>query len=327
MAMFTGLAEKTRDFAMGSMDPSSIVKYQATAADYSWFALAIGAYGAPAGVPCTFTLLSMCVTWFAMTRASGASLAQKLSHLKKVFTRPPCLCPWLTTLELALMKDLRVGLSKAFGGPGSKGPSEVICRELLDRVNASFRTIFHPTVATVMIALCDHLHDGIGRSDEVLHAKCFPTALAFYTDAILFNFTHAHPPKSHKTHGPPVAQVVSRGRPACSSLLALRGLHRTTACKHCYPKVSLGGVVDGAARLTYTTALRRFRQGLAHAFGGDKDAASQYGLHGLRAGGVCDALMRGVPTSAIKAQGHWALDSNVMEKHARFSTQQRMRFF
>ena len=91
--------------------------------------------------------------------------------------------------------------------------------------------------------------------------------------------------------------------------------------------ISLGGVVDGAARLTYTTALRRFRQGLAHAFGGDKDAASQCGLRGLRAGGVCDALMRGVPASAIKAQGHWALDSNVMEKHARFSTQQRMRFF
>ena len=43
MAMFTGLAAKTRDFTMGSMDPKSIIKYQATAADYLWFALAIGA--------------------------------------------------------------------------------------------------------------------------------------------------------------------------------------------------------------------------------------------------------------------------------------------
>jgi hypothetical protein len=125
----------------------------------------------------------------------------------------------------------------------------------------------------------------------------------------------------------PVPQMISRNRPACSSLLALREVHRSSGCRHCYPKASLRGAVDPKARLTYTTALRRLRQGLAHAFGGDTAAADRYGLHGLRAGGGCDALMRGVPPSAIKAQGHWSLESNVMEKHARFSTQQRMRFF
>ena len=32
---------------------------------------------------------------------------------------------------------MRVGLSKAFGGPGSKGPSEVLCRELHSKLHCS----------------------------------------------------------------------------------------------------------------------------------------------------------------------------------------------
>ena len=87
-------------------------------------------------------------------------MSQKLSHLKKVFTRPPCLCLWLNQAELDLIRDLRTSLSKTFGGPGSKGPSEVLGRELLDQVKVSFRALFHPTVALVMSAVCDHLLGG-----------------------------------------------------------------------------------------------------------------------------------------------------------------------
>jgi hypothetical protein len=315
-----------RDACLGALEPPTVVKYQRSAADYLWFALQIGAWGSPPGVPCALTVVALCLTWFAVTRGAGASLVQKLSHLKKVFTRPPCLSPWLNEHELELMSDLRLGLAKTFGGPGSKGPSEVLCRALLDKVKEALRELFHPTVALVICALLDHLHDGIGRGDEVLHAHCRPSALEFHEEAVLFNFSHVHPPKMHKVHGPPVPQVISRDRPAYKSLLALRRLHVKTGCLHCYPRVSLQGVVDVGGRLTQSTALRRVRVGLAHVLG-DPAAAAQYGLHGCRAGGVVDALLRGVPPAAIKAQGHWALDSKAMEKHARFSTQQRMRFF
>jgi hypothetical protein len=330
MALFTNLAERMRDFCLGALEPPTVVKCQASAADYLWFSAEIGAHGSPPGVPCCFTFLALCVTWFAMTRASGASLAQKLSHLKKVFTRPPCLSPWTNEREREFMCDLRRGLAKTFGGPGSKGPSEVLGRELLDKVKEALHLLFHHNAAVVMCALLDHLHDGVGRGDEVLHAYCSycrPEALEFYEDAVLFNFSHhVHPPKTHKVHGPPVPQVISRGRPAYDSLLRLRELHVETGCTHCYPRVSLQGVVDASRRLTQTTARKRMRVALAHVLG-STEAAAQHGLHGCRAGGVVDALLRGVPPSAIKAQGHWALDSAVMEKHARFSTQQRMRFF
>ena len=106
----------------------------------------------------------------------------------------------------------------------------------------------------------------------------------------------------------------------------LRKLHRATGCVHCYPRVSLKGVVSTTARLTQSTARRRLRAGLDHVFGNDF-ASRGHGLHGFRAGGVVDALLRGVPTAAIKAQGHWSLESSVMERHARLSTEQRMRCF
>lgn len=224
------------------------------------------------------------------------------------------------------MRDLQKGLQKSFGGPGSKRPSEVVNRSLIDLLKAAYRDIFHPAVAVVMCALSDHLHDGIGRGDELLHDRCFPSALEFYSDAIVFNFSHVHPPKMHKVHGPPAPQVISKRRPAYASLLALRKLHRTTGCVHCYPKVSLAGVVSVKGRLTQTTARKRMRAGLDHVFGNDL-ASRGYGLHGFRAGGVVEALLRGVPTAAIKAQGHWSLESTVMEKHARLSTAQRMQFF
>ena len=197
---------------------------------------------------------------------------------------------------------------------------------MLDKLKAAFRAIFHVRVALQMCALCDHLHDGIGRAGELLHDKCYADSFDFYSSATLFNFTHAHPPKAHKTHGPPAAQVISRRQPAYDSISRFRILRTRFKCKYCYPKIDESGQVFPAQRLTYSTALRRVRKGLAHVFG-SAAAAAGCAMHGFRAGGVVDALLRGVPTAAIKAQGHWALDSNCMEKHARLSIEDRMMYF
>ena len=57
----------------------------------------------------------------------------------------------------AQLKDLRRGLAKAFGGPGSEGPSAVLCEPLLHKLGLAFREIFHSVVALVLTAFVWHM--------------------------------------------------------------------------------------------------------------------------------------------------------------------------
>ena len=312
-----------RAMATGGLSKDVAQAYRRTFEDYLWLCAEVSLDP----VPFTLTAVAVYLVWCGHRIGSAASLGKFQTATKRIGMKPPYRSNWLADTDKIELKDLRAFLDKQLGG--GRGPSALMHLPLFRKL-VSYTIDTYPTLAAVvMVAFYYHMFYAMPRSDSLLNDCCFPSSYVQsyeYQEHLQFYYTRLNPTKMQHKKRLPQPAVFSSSSPACKPLQALRRLHKATGCAHAYPLVDLkSGEVHRTRRLTYDTALRRFKKALSAIIG--QAAAATFGLHSFRGGGTCAALARGVPTFHIRLQAVWAPGSKMMEHYAEMAIEQRLEHF